>query len=49
MVTARAVLFLFNVIETKLSTLKFDVGVFTQPGSKAEKLKASKCFLLFPQ
>jgi hypothetical protein len=36
MVTARAVLFLFNVIETKLSTLKFDVGVFTQPGTEAE-------------
>jgi hypothetical protein len=49
MVTARAVLFLFNVIETKLSTLKFDVGVFTQPGSKGEMLAASRCFPLFTQ
>src|SRR5258707_4077748 len=41
--------FLIQCNRDKLSTRKFDVGVFTQPGSKAEKLKASKCFLLFPQ
>jgi hypothetical protein len=44
--TASAVLFPFNVIETKISTRKFAVGVFTQPGSKPEKLDASICFPL---
>jgi hypothetical protein len=33
----------------KISTRKFDIGVFTQPGSKPEKLNASKCFPLYPQ
>jgi hypothetical protein len=33
----------------KLSTRKFDVGVFTQAGSKGEMLAASRCFPLFPQ
>src|SRR5258708_30143826 len=33
----------------KLSTRKFDSGVFTQPGSKPEKLNASTCFPLFTQ
>src|SRR6478672_2991521 len=42
MVTARVVLFLFNANRDKLSTRKFDVGVFTQPGSKAEKLEAKR-------
>jgi hypothetical protein len=32
----------------KLSTRKFDVGVFTQPGSKPEKLHTSTCFPLRP-
>src|SRR5712692_3710981 len=31
----------------KLSTRTFDVGVFTQPGSKGEILAASRCFPLF--
>jgi hypothetical protein len=33
----------------KLSTRTFDVGVFTQPGSKPEKLNASTCFPLCPR
>src|SRR6266852_1652735 len=32
----------------KLSTRTFDVGVFTQPGSKPETLNASTCFPLCP-
>src|SRR5258707_15245360 len=32
----------------KLSTRKFDVGVFTRPGSKPEILTASRCFPLYP-
>src|SRR6476619_1611490 len=32
----------------KLSTRKFDVGVFTQAGSKTEKLPLSICFPLCP-
>jgi hypothetical protein len=31
----------------KISTRKFDVGVFTQPGSNREDLSVSKCFPLF--
>src|SRR5437016_224683 len=36
--------FLIQPNRDKLSTRKFDVGVFTQPGSKPEKLNASTCF-----
>jgi hypothetical protein len=41
--------FLIQRNRDKLSARKFDVGVFTQPGSKPEKLNASKCFPLFTQ
>ena len=41
--------FLIQRNRDKLSTRKFDVGVFTQPGSKPEKLNASTCFPLFTQ
>jgi hypothetical protein len=33
----------------KITTCKFDVGVFTQPGSNSEILVARRCFPLWPQ
>ena len=45
----RAIIFLFNVIETKVSTRKFELGVFTQPGSKTEVAALRRDFFYIGQ